>query len=164
MSFLERPFFASPDYLQKELQLSDSPIDILPTRPRRNEVLHPSGWPRPKGYANGIKARGDLLFIGGLVGWDEHGRFPADFVDQTRQLLRNIAAVLAEGGAAPRHIVRMTWYVRDMDEYLNARPALGEVYREVMGDHYPAMALVAVTRLVEPKARLEIETTAVVPE
>jgi enamine deaminase RidA (YjgF/YER057c/UK114 family) len=144
--------------------LSESPIDTLPTRPMRNVVLQPSGWPRPKGYANGIKARGDLLFIGGLLGCDEHGRFPADFVDQTRQLLRNINTVLAEGGASPRHIVRMTWYVRDMDEYLNARPALGDVYREVMGNHYPAMALVAVTRLVEPEARLEIETTAVLPE
>jgi enamine deaminase RidA (YjgF/YER057c/UK114 family) len=148
----------------KELQLSDSPIDVLPARAGRNEILQPSGWPQPKGYANGIKARGDLLFVGGLVGWDEHGRFPPDFVGQTRQLLRNIVAVLAEGGAAPRHIVRMTWYVRDMDEYLKARGALGEVYREAFGDHYPAMALVAVTRLVEPEARLEIETTAVVPE
>ena len=99
-----------------------------------------------------------------MIGWDENERFPPDFVGQTRQLLKNIAAVLAEGGAAPQHIVRMTWYVRDMDEYLNARPALGEIYREVMGDHYPAMALVAVTGLVEPEARLEIETTAVVPD
>ena len=139
-------------------------IRKLPTRAAAHEKLQPPGWPAPKGYANGIKARGDLLFIGGLIGWDEHGRFPPDFVGQTRQLLRNVAAVLAEGGASPRHIVRMTWYVRDMDEYLKARPALGEVYREVMGDHYPAMALVAVTRLVEPEARLEIETTAVVPE
>jgi len=144
--------------------LPDSPIDILPARPRGNEVLHPAGWPRPKGYANGIKARGDLLFIGGMVGWDNNERFPADFVGQTRQLLSNILAVLAEGGASARHIVRMTWYVRDMDEYIKARPALGDVWREVMGDHYPAMALVAVTRLVEPEARLEIETTAVVPE
>jgi enamine deaminase RidA (YjgF/YER057c/UK114 family) len=143
--------------------LSDSPIDILPARPRPHEVLQPSGWPRPKGYANGIKARGDLLFVGGLVGWDERGRFAADFVGQARQLLNNIVAVLKEGGASPRHIVRMTWYVRDMDEYLGARPALAEVYRDVMGDHYPAMALVAVSRLVEPEARLEIETTAVVP-
>ena len=144
--------------------MPDSPIDILPARPRGNEVLHPAGWPRPKGYANGIKARGDLLFIGGMVGWDNNERFPADFVGQTRQLLSNILAVLAEGGASARHIVRMTWYVRDMDEYIKARPALGDVWREVMGDHYPAMALVAVTRLVEPEARLEIETTAVVPE
>jgi enamine deaminase RidA (YjgF/YER057c/UK114 family) len=147
-----------------EPQLPDSPIDVLSARPGQNEILQPSGWPRPKGYANGIKARGELLFIGGLVGWDEHGRFPPDFVGQTRQVLRNIAAVLAEGGAAPRHIVRMTWYVRDMDEYVKARPALGGVYREAMGDHYPTMALVAVTRLVEPEARLEIETTAVVPD
>jgi enamine deaminase RidA (YjgF/YER057c/UK114 family) len=150
--------------MPEEAQLPDSPIDVLPARPGQNEILQPSGWPRPKGYANGIKARGDLLFIGGLVGWDEQGRFPPDFVGQTRQVLRNIVAVLAEGGAAPRHVVRMTWYVRDMDEYLKARPALGSVYREVMGDHYPTMALVAVTRLVEPEARLEIETTAVVPD
>jgi enamine deaminase RidA (YjgF/YER057c/UK114 family) len=144
--------------------VADSPIDTLPPRASSNVVLQPSGWPQPKGYANGIKARGDLLFIGGMVGWDERGRFPADFVGQTRQLLANILAVMAEGGASAQHIVRMTWYVRDMDEYLLARPALGEVYRQAMGDNYPAMALVAVTRLVEPEARLEIETTAVVPE
>jgi len=144
--------------------LANTPIDTLPARPRGNVVLQPAGWPRPKGYANGIKARGDLLFIGGMVGWDKNERFPADFVGQTRQLLSNILAVLAEGGASARHIVRMTWYVRDMDEYIKARSSLGEVWREVMGDHYPAMALVAVTRLVEPEARLEIETTAVVPE
>jgi enamine deaminase RidA (YjgF/YER057c/UK114 family) len=142
--------------------LADSRGDTLP-RAAPHAVLHPSGWPTPKGYANGIKARGEMIFVGGMVGWDEREKFPADFVGQTRQLLRNIVAVLAEGGAAPKHIVRMTWYVRDMDEYLKARPALGEVYRDVLGDHYPAMALVAVTRLVEPEARLEIETTAVVP-
>ena len=144
--------------------MSESPIRTLSPRQRSNVVLQPKGWPQPKGYANGIKARGDLVFVGGMIGWDEHGRFPPDFVGQARQLLSNIVAVLAEGGAAPQHIVRMTWYVRDMDEYLNARPALGEVYREVMGDHFPAMALLGVTRLVEPEARLEIETTAVVPE
>ncbi len=144
--------------------MPDSPIDTLLPRARGNEVLHPAGWPKPRGYANGIKARGDILFIGGMVGWDERERFPADFVGQTRQLLANINAVLAEGGASPRDIVRMTWYVRDMDEYLKSRPALGEVWRTAMGDHYPAMALVAVTRLVEPEARLEIETTAVVAE
>jgi enamine deaminase RidA (YjgF/YER057c/UK114 family) len=143
--------------------LSQSSTDTLPPR-ARNVVLQPAGWPRPKGYVNGMKARGDMVFVGGMVGWDQNERFPPDFVGQTRQLLKNIAAVLAEGGAAPHHIVRLTWYVRDMDEYLKARPSLGEVYREVMGDHYPAMALVAVTRLVEPEARLEIETTAVVPD
>ncbi len=147
-----------------ERQLSNSPGDTLPPRPSPHAVLHPSGWRAPKGYVNGIKARGELIFIGGMVGWDEREEFPADFVGQTRQLLRNIVAVLAEGGATPKHIVRMTWYVRDMDEYLKARPALREVYHDVLGDHYPAMALVAVTRLVEPEARLEIETTAVVPQ
>ncbi len=144
--------------------MEHGPTDTLPLRARSNVVLHPAGWPRPRGYANGVKARGDLVFVGGLVGSDEHGHFPSDFVGQTRQLLANVIAVLAEGGAAPQHVVRMTWYVRDMDEYLKARPALGEVYREMMGDHYPAMALVAVTRLTEPEARVEIETTAVVPD
>jgi enamine deaminase RidA (YjgF/YER057c/UK114 family) len=147
---------------EEKSKLSQSSTDTLPPR-ASHTVLQPAGWPQPKGYANGMKARGDMVFVGGMVGWDENERFPPDFVGQTRQLLKNIAAVLAEGGAAPHHIVRMTWYVRDMDEYLKARPALGEVYREVMGEHYPAMALVAVTRLVEPEARLEIETTAVVP-
>jgi enamine deaminase RidA (YjgF/YER057c/UK114 family) len=146
--------------LKEKPTLSES--DTLAPR-ASNRVLQPAGWPQPKGYANGIKARGEMIFVGGMIGWDENERFPADFVGQTRQLLKNIVAVLAEGGAAPQHIVRMTWYVCDMDEYLKARPALGEVYREIMGDHYPAMALVAVTRLVEPEARLEIETTAVVP-
>ena len=144
--------------------MQDSKLDARPPRPATNTQLQPRGWPQPKGYANGIKARGEMVFVGGMIGWDEHGRFPPDFVGQTRQLLKNIVAVLAEGGAAPHHIVRMTWYVRDMDEYLKARPALGAVYREIMSSHYPAMALVAVTRLVEPEARLEIETTAVIPQ
>jgi enamine deaminase RidA (YjgF/YER057c/UK114 family) len=126
-------------------------------------VLQPAGWPRPKGYANGIKARGDMVFVGGMVGNDSAGQFPTGFVAQTRQALENIAAVLAEGGAAPRHIVRMTWYVLDMNEYLAARAALGPSYRAVMGDHFPAMTLVEVNRLVEPEARLEIEATAVLP-
>jgi enamine deaminase RidA (YjgF/YER057c/UK114 family) len=126
-------------------------------------VLQPRGWPRPQGYANGIKARGDLVFVGGMVGWDEQGRFSSDFAAQVRQALQNIVAVLQEGGAGARHLVRLTWYVRDMDEYLGARRSLGAVYREVMGDHYPAMSLVEVSRLVEPEARVEIEGTAVVP-
>jgi enamine deaminase RidA (YjgF/YER057c/UK114 family) len=128
-----------------------------------NAVLQPAGWPRPRGFANGIKARGDMVFVGGMVGNDGAGRFSGGFVAQTRQALENIAAVLAEGGAAPRHIVRMTWYVLDMNEYLAARAALGPSYRAVMGDHFPAMTLVEVNRLVEPEARLEIEATAVVP-
>jgi enamine deaminase RidA (YjgF/YER057c/UK114 family) len=105
-----------------------------------------------------------MVFVGGMVGWDEHEHFPIGFVAQTRQALANIVAVLAEGGAGPQHVVRMTWYVRDMDEYLTARPELAKVYREIMGRHFPAMALVEVRRLVEPDARLEIEATAVVPE
>jgi len=99
-----------------------------------------------------------------MVGWDEHERFPQGFAAQAAQALRNIVAVLAEGGAAPHHIVRMTWYVLDMDEYLAARKELGRAYRDVMGMNFPAMALVEVRRLVEPDARLEIEATAVLPE
>ena len=132
--------------------------------PPAHTMLQPPGWPKPKGYANGIKARGDTVFVGGMVGWDEHERFPDGFVAQTAQALRNIVAVLAEGGAGPEHIVRMTWYVRDMDEYLTVRAELGSIYREIIGRHFPAMALVEVRRLVEPEARLEIEATAVVPE
>jgi len=127
-------------------------------------VLQPTGWPVPKGYANGIKARGEMVFVGGMVGWDEHERFPSGFVAQTRQALLNIVTVLKEAGAGPQHVVRMTWYVRDMDEYLAARPELAKVYRETMGRHFPDMALVEVRRLVEPDARLEIEATAVVLE
>ena len=126
-------------------------------------VLQPPGWPRPAGYANGIKARGEFVFVGGMVGWDAQGRFPAGFVAQARQALSNVAAVLREGGAAPRHLVRLTWYVRDMEEYLACRDALGAVYREIIGIHYPAMSLVEVSRLAEPEAHLEIEATAVVP-
>jgi enamine deaminase RidA (YjgF/YER057c/UK114 family) len=129
-----------------------------------NDVLQPPDWPTPKGYANGIKARGDMVFVGGMVGWDASGRFPQGFVAQTRQALANIVAVLAEGGAGPEHVVRMTWYVIDMDEYLAARKQLGPAYREIMGSSFPAMALVEVRRLVEPAARLEIEATAVLPE
>ena len=128
-----------------------------------NQNLQPPHWPKPKGYSNGIKARGEFVFVGGMVGWDENETFPDGFVANTRQALKNIAAVLAEGGAKPEHVTRMTWYVRDMDEYLAARKELAVPYREVMGSHFPAMALVEVRRLVEPQARLEIEATAVVP-
>src|SRR5205085_537911 len=131
--------------------------------PRGMKVLQPAGWRSPKGFANGIKARGELVFVGGMVGWDIEGRFASGFVAQARLALENIVAVLAEGGAAPEHIVRMTWYVVDMDQYLAARAELAPVYRAAMGRHYPAMALVEVRRLVEPKALLEIEATAVVP-
>jgi enamine deaminase RidA (YjgF/YER057c/UK114 family) len=126
-------------------------------------VLQPSGWPQPKGYANGIMADGRLVVTGGVVGWDIAGRFADGFVAQVRQTLENIVAILAEGGARPDHLVRLTWYVVDMDEYTANLKALGKAYREVVGTHYPSMALVQVVRLVEPSARVEIEATAVVP-
>ena len=127
------------------------------------QVLQPSGWPQPKGYANGMMADGRLVVTGGVVGWDIAGRFADGFVAQVRQTLENIVAILAEGGARPDHLVRLTWYVVDMDEYTTNLKALGKAYREVVGTHYPSMALVQVVRLVEPSARVEIEATAVVP-
>ena len=129
-----------------------------------NTVLQPKGWPRPKGFANGILARGEMVFVGGMIGQDSQGRFADGLVAQMKLALENIAAVLAEAHASPQHIVRLTWYVRDMDEYLAELPALGAAYREVMGRHFPAMAVVEVNRLAEPLARLEIEATAVLPE
>ena len=127
------------------------------------EVLNPKHWPTPKGYANGMMAEGRILVTGGIVGWDEAGVFADGFVAQARQTLENIRAILAEGGAEPRHLVRLTWYVVDIEEYLANLRELGRAYREVFGTHYPAMALVQVVRLVEKAARLEIEATAVLP-
>jgi enamine deaminase RidA (YjgF/YER057c/UK114 family) len=126
-------------------------------------TLLPGGWPTPKGYANGMTAEGRLVVTGGVIGWDVHGHLPPDFVAQVRQTLRNIADILDEGGAKPEHLVRLTWYVVDMDEYLASLKALGQIYREIFGTHYPAMALVQVVRLVEKEAKVEIEATAVVP-
>ena len=125
-------------------------------------TLQPSGWPTPKGYANGMMAEGRIVVTGGVVGWDEQGVFPEGFVAQARQTLENIRAILAAGGAGPQHLVRLTWYVVDMEEYLANLKDLGRAYREVLGPHYPAMALVQVVRLVERAARVEIEATAVV--
>jgi enamine deaminase RidA (YjgF/YER057c/UK114 family) len=136
---------------------------VSTSRDAAHTVLQPAGWPRPKGFANGILARGEMVFVGGMIGQDSEGRFAEGFVAQMKLALQNIVAVLAEAGAKPAHIVRLTWYVRDIDEYLADLPALGIAYREVMGRHFPAMAVVEVTRLVEPKARLEIEATAVLP-
>ena len=127
------------------------------------QLLQPSGWPQPKGYANGVMAEGRLVVTGGVVGWDVAGRFADGFVAQVRQTLENILVILAEGGARPDHLVRLTWYVVDMDEYVSNLKMLGKVYREVIGTHYPSMALVQIVRLVEPSARVEIEATAVVP-
>jgi enamine deaminase RidA (YjgF/YER057c/UK114 family) len=129
------------------------------------EVLQPDGWPAPLGYSNGMRARGELVFVAGQVGWDERGEIVSDdFVAQCAQALRNIAAVLGSAGARPGHLVRMTWYVTDLDEYRAAQKALGAAYREVMGAHYPAMTLVCVAGLVEEGAKVEIEATAVIPE
>ena len=126
-------------------------------------ILQPGGWPAPKGYANGMAADGRLVVTGGVIGWDNQGRLADGFAAQVRQALSNISAILGEGGARPEHLVRLTWYVVDMEEYLANLKTLGQVYREIFGTHYPAMALVQVVRLVERAARVEIEATAVVP-
>ena len=144
--------------------MSDNTAHNIPASGSGNTILNPAGWPQPKGYANGIKARGEMVFVGGMIGWDTQFKLADGFVAQTRQLLENIVAVLKEGGAGPEHVVRMTWYVVDIEEYLKSLPELGKVYREVMGRNFPAMALVQVTSLVEKDARLEIETTAVIPD
>lgn len=128
-----------------------------------HRILQPAGWPRPKGYANGVLAHGRMIFTGGLIGWDEHGVFAHGFVPQVRQTLLNIRTVLSEAGAEPRHLVRLTWYVTSIEDFLADPKGLGEAYRDVIGKHYPAMATVEVTRLVEEKALVEIEATAVVP-
>jgi enamine deaminase RidA (YjgF/YER057c/UK114 family) len=127
------------------------------------QVLQPSGWPMPKGYANGMAADGRIVVTGGVIGWDTEGRLAQGFVAQARQTLANIAEILAAGGASPAHLVRLTWYVVDIEEYLASLKELGRAYREIFGAHYPAMALVQVVRLVEKEARVEIEATAVVP-
>ncbi len=130
-----------------------------------HEPLHPATWKRASGYSNGIMARGRMIFTGGLVGWDADQVFQTDdFAGQVRQVLENIVAVLAEGGAGPQHLVRLTWYVTDKHEYLGALRDVGAAYRDVIGRHYPAMALVQVVALVEDRAKVEIEATAVVPE
>lgn len=139
------------------------PVAKSETSAANAQILQPSGWPAPKGYANGMAADGRLVVTGGVIGWNHEGYLPADFVAQVRQTLDNIAAILAEGGARPEHLVRLTWYVIDMEEYLSNLKTLGQVYRAIFGAHYPAMALVQVVRLVESAARVEIEATAVVP-
>ena len=127
------------------------------------QILQPSGWPAPKGYANGMVADGRIVVTGGVIGWDSQERLAKGFLAQVRQALSNIAAILAEADARPEHLVRLTWYVVDIDEYLSSLKELGLIYREIFGAHYPAMALVQVVRLVEKDARVEIEATAVVP-
>ncbi|MFZ1468743.1 MAG: RidA family protein [Paracoccaceae bacterium] len=129
------------------------------------EFLHPKGWKPAIGYSNGVAARGRMVFTGGMIGWNGDCVFEAqDMVGQIAQALRNIVAVLAEAGAGPQHIVRLTWYVTDKDEYLSNLRELGRAYKEIIGRHYPAMALVQVVALVEDAAKVEIEATAVIPD
>ena len=128
------------------------------------KILQPPGWARAKGFANGIVAKGNLVFIAGQIGWTGECKWEArDFAGQFRQALLNVIAVLKEAQGKPEHIVRLTWYVLDKREYLNSLKGVGEAYRELMGKHYPTMAVVQVSGLVEDEARLEIEATAVVP-
>lgn len=129
-----------------------------------HQILQPPGWPRPRGYANGIAATGRMVFTGGVVGWDTAERFPPTLAAQFRQLLENTAAVLAEAGATPEHIVRMTCYVTSRDEYLAELAEIGSAWRAVFGKVFPAMAVVQVVALVEAAAKIEIETTAVIPD
>ena len=129
------------------------------------KLLQPPGWPRPKGYSNGVAARGRLVFVAGMIGWDAEGRFAAtDLAGQVRQALSNVRAVLDEAGARPEHIVRMTWYVTDKREYLAAYPEIGKAFRELIGSFNAAMTAVQVVALVEDRAKVEIEVTAVIPE
>jgi len=125
-------------------------------------TLQPHGWPRPHGYANGMTAKGRVIVTGGMIGCDAMENIADGFAAQVRLALLNIRAVLAEGGAGPEHIVRLTWYVVDMEEYRKSRKEIGRAYREAFGAHYPAMAVVGVKELFEAKARVEIEATAVV--
>ena len=128
-------------------------------------ILQPKGWAKPVGYANGVAARGRLVFVGGQIGWTGQGRFETDdFAGQVRQTLENIVSVLAEAGAGPQHITSMTWYFIDKREYVANLKSIGEAYRDVIGRHFPAMAAVEVKSLIEDRAKVEIQATAVVPE
>ena len=130
-----------------------------------HEMLLPPDWPRPKGYSNGVSARGTLVFTAGVIGWNKQQQIVAsDLVGQFRQVLLNTIAILAEAGARPEHVVRMTWYLTSRDEYVGNLAAIGKIYREVMGKVFPAMAVVEVSALVDAEAQVEIETIAVIPD
>lgn len=129
------------------------------------KILQPPDWPRPKGYAHGVAVKGTQVFLSGVVGWNAQGQFPGTrFADQVRQALLNIVGILNEAKAKPEHIVRMTWYVCNKNEYASATIEIGVAYREIIGRHYPAMTVIEVSGLIEPQARVEIEVTAVIPE
>ncbi|MBS0559997.1 MAG: RidA family protein [Proteobacteria bacterium] len=127
-------------------------------------ILQPPGWPRPRGYSNGMMARGTVIVTGGMIGWDEQGRIAPGFAAQAAQALRNVVAVLAEARVGPAQIIRMNWYVTDMDAYRAAQAELAPAWRETMGKVFPAMAVIGVASLVEPEAMVEIEATAILPE
>jgi enamine deaminase RidA (YjgF/YER057c/UK114 family) len=127
-------------------------------------IVQPEGWPRPRGYSNGVVAEGRVLFVSGMVAWDEHEQFRSDdIVEQVRQALANTLTMLKAGGARPEHVARMTWYITDKREYMARGKEIGAVYRELMGAHYPAMSMVQVAALMEDRAKVEIEATAVIP-
>ena len=129
------------------------------------QFIQPDGWPRPRGYSNGIIAEGKTLYVGGQIGWDEHEQFQSDdFAEQVRKTLENTVAILEAGGAKPEHITRMTWYITNKQEYLGALKAVGQAYRDTIGRHFPVMAMLQVVALMEDRAKVEIETTAVIPE
>lgn len=130
-----------------------------------HEILQPEGWAKPRGYANGVAASGRMIFVGGQIGWNAECQFESDdFIDQTRQTLANVVAVVRQGGGGPEHITSMTWYFTDKAEYLANLRELGQAYRDVIGKHFPAMAAVQVTALVEDRAKIEIQAIAVIPE
>lgn len=130
-----------------------------------HDILQPAGWAPPLGYANGVAADGRLIAVGGQIGWNAEQQFDSDdLVDQVRQTLANVVAVLAAGGAVPKHLVSLTWYVTDIEDYVARQKDVGRAYRETIGKHFPAMALVQVVRLVEPRAKVEIQAMAVVPK
>jgi enamine deaminase RidA (YjgF/YER057c/UK114 family) len=128
-------------------------------------ILQPEGWAKPIGYANGMAATGRMVFVGGQVGWNANCEFESDdFSEQVRQTLKNVVAILAEGGAEPKHITSMTWYFTDKKEYLANLKGIGQAYREIIGRHFPAMAAMQVVALVEDRAKIEIQATAIIPE
>ena len=129
------------------------------------QFLEPEGWTQPKGYANGIVAQGKLIILGGQVGWNASQEFRSDeFVPQFRQTLENIVTLLAEAGAGPEHLIRLTWFITDRDAYLNSQKEIGQAYRDIMGRNFPAMSVVQVVKLIEERALVEIEATAVLPD
>jgi enamine deaminase RidA (YjgF/YER057c/UK114 family) len=129
------------------------------------QILQPPGWPRPRGYANGVSVKGRMVFVAGMIGWDAEGKFaPGGMAGQVRQALENVVAVLKEGGARPEHIVRMTWYVTNKHEYVAAYPEIGQAFRELIGSFNAVMSAIEVSALIEDDAKVEIEVTAVVPD